>query len=256
MTWRWRLRDVHDVEVDDADGAHTRGCEVEHRRGAQPAGADEQHLRAQQLRLALGADLRHEEMPRVALLLLPRQDDRVRPRAAARLPALEAAAHRARRPRSPWTEGLGGEQRPGAARAVEDQGRVVVGSGRLDLLLEVAAGHVGGAHDVALVPFVRSRTSMSRAPRPASSSASAGPTSGTSARASRNRSDRVLVMIGRAPVGRRPSVRPSGKGWAGQGGAGQAGRVHHRVALMRMPPGRRRLPLRLLLRERALERVQ
>ena len=35
---------VHDVEVDDADGAHAGGGQVEHGRRAQSAGADEEHL--------------------------------------------------------------------------------------------------------------------------------------------------------------------------------------------------------------------
>ena len=50
--------------------------EVERGRRAEPAGADEQRLRAEQLRLALGADLGDQQVAAVALLLLGGQDDR------------------------------------------------------------------------------------------------------------------------------------------------------------------------------------
>ena len=68
------VREVDDVEVDDADRPDARGGEVERRRATQPAGADQQHLRLEQLRLALRADLGDQQVPAVALLLLVGQD--------------------------------------------------------------------------------------------------------------------------------------------------------------------------------------
>src|SRR5262249_37158089 len=52
-------------------------------------------------------------------------------------------------------ERLRRERRARAAGAVDDDGRRAVGDGGLDLRLEEAAGHVDGARDVALAPFVR-----------------------------------------------------------------------------------------------------
>ena len=65
-----QVGDVDDVEVDDADGAHAGRREVEHRRRAEAAGADEEHAGVQQPGLAVRADLRDEQVARVALLLL------------------------------------------------------------------------------------------------------------------------------------------------------------------------------------------
>ena len=50
---------------------------------------------------------------------------------------------------------LGSEQRPDAAGAVQDHGRVTVGGDALDLLFDVALRDVGGAGDVALLPLGR-----------------------------------------------------------------------------------------------------
>ena len=72
---------------------------------------------------------------------------------AFRLPGLEAAAHGDRLRVAHGCERLGREQRADAAGAVEHHGRVAVGHGGLDLLLEVALGDVGGAGDVALLPL-------------------------------------------------------------------------------------------------------
>ena len=61
-----------------------------------------------------------EQVAAVALLLLGRQDDRRGPRAALRLPLLEAAAHRRDVGVAHLAQRLGREQRADAARAVED----------------------------------------------------------------------------------------------------------------------------------------
>ncbi len=61
-----QVRLVHDVVVDEADGADAGCREVERHRRAQAAGPDEQDLRVEQPALSLGADLRDERLPRVA----------------------------------------------------------------------------------------------------------------------------------------------------------------------------------------------
>ena len=65
-----QVRGVDDVRVDDPELADTRGCEVERRGRAEPAGADQQDARVEQLELARLADLRDEQVPAVALVLL------------------------------------------------------------------------------------------------------------------------------------------------------------------------------------------
>ena len=66
------VRDVDHVVVDDAERADARRREVERGRRAEPAGAEQQHLRVEQLALAVLADLRQEEVARVALALVGR----------------------------------------------------------------------------------------------------------------------------------------------------------------------------------------
>ena len=63
------VREVDDVEVDDPDRPHACGREIQGGRRAEPARADQQHLRAEQLRLALRADLGDQQVAAVALLL-------------------------------------------------------------------------------------------------------------------------------------------------------------------------------------------
>ena len=68
-----QVAEVDDVEVDDADGADAGGGEIHRRRRAEAAGADAQHLRRLQLALPLDADLRHDQVPAVALDLVAGQ---------------------------------------------------------------------------------------------------------------------------------------------------------------------------------------
>ena len=155
MIWRWRLREVDDVEVDDADRADTGRGEIERGRRAETARADEQRLRVEQLGLAFGADLGDQQVAAVALLLLGGQDDRRVELEPGALPALEAARHRGDVRVAHLGEGLGGEQRADAAGAIEDDRGIAVGRGALDLLLDVALGDVEGAGQVALLPLGR-----------------------------------------------------------------------------------------------------
>ena len=64
------VRDVHDVEVDDADGPDAGRREVERRGRPEPAGADEQHAPVEQPRLPLEPNLRHEQVAAVPARLL------------------------------------------------------------------------------------------------------------------------------------------------------------------------------------------
>ena len=69
--------------------ADARRGEIERRRRAEPAGADAEHARGLQLALPLDADLRHDQMPAVALNFVVRQlRQRVR-RVAQRPPATD-----------------------------------------------------------------------------------------------------------------------------------------------------------------------
>ena len=62
--------EVDDVVVDDAERADPGGGQVERGGRAEAAGAEQQHLRVEQLHLALEADLRDQQVARVALALL------------------------------------------------------------------------------------------------------------------------------------------------------------------------------------------
>src|SRR5207237_3470097 len=64
------VRDVYDVAVHEAEGAHAGRGEVERRRRAEPARADQQDFAAQKPALSLVADLRQEEVAAVALDLV------------------------------------------------------------------------------------------------------------------------------------------------------------------------------------------
>jgi len=76
------VRQVDDVEVDDADRADAGGREIERGRGSEPAGADQQRLRLEEPLLALRADLGDQQVAAVALLLVAAEDDRRLPRQA------------------------------------------------------------------------------------------------------------------------------------------------------------------------------
>ena len=57
---------IHYIEIDQTQRAHARGCKIKRQRRSQPARANAQHARRFQLLLPLHADLRHDQMPRVA----------------------------------------------------------------------------------------------------------------------------------------------------------------------------------------------
>jgi hypothetical protein len=57
---------VDDVEIDEADGADSRGGEVKRQRGSEAAGADAEDLRGLELLLALHSDLGKDEVAGVA----------------------------------------------------------------------------------------------------------------------------------------------------------------------------------------------
>ncbi len=78
-----QVRLVDHVHVDDAERADARGGQVQRGRGAEAAGAEQQDLGAEQLVLALLADLGQQEVALVAVALLggraPRGVDQSRP---------------------------------------------------------------------------------------------------------------------------------------------------------------------------------
>ena len=144
---------IHDVEVDDADGAHAGRRKVEHGRRSQPAGADEERARGEQPGLARRSDLRDEQVARVALLLFAAQDDGLREGSTLRLPGLETAAHGGHILVAHALQHLRREQGSDATRAVEDEGHGAVGRQGLDLLLDVRARDVPRTIDVTLLPL-------------------------------------------------------------------------------------------------------
>src|SRR3954449_9455369 len=122
------VRDVDHVVVDDAQRAAAGRREGERRRGAEPARAEQQDLGVEELLLALLADLRQQEVARVALALL----GRVRPRdldgVAAVLPQRVAARHRLDALIAQLLlERLGGQRGAVARGAVEDHALGAIG---------------------------------------------------------------------------------------------------------------------------------
>ena len=144
---------VDDIEVDDADRADPGRRQIEHRRRAEPARANEQDLGAEQLDLALQADLGDEQVAAVALLLLSREEHRRRPGQALCLPALEAAGHRDDIRVAERLEHLAGQQRADPAGAVQHDRSVPVGGSRLDLHFDVTLADVESVGQVALLPL-------------------------------------------------------------------------------------------------------
>ena len=145
---------VHHVHVDDADGAHPRGREVQRRRGAEPARAEQQDLGVEQLELALLAHLGHQQVALVAVALIGRQGAGPRPGPPLVLPLVEAAVHghhvgvahlleRHRREGGAHPARAHGHQRGGPVRDPV-----------LDARLELASGDVHGAGDGALLVLV------------------------------------------------------------------------------------------------------
>src|SRR5438874_10491957 len=68
-----QVAEVDDVEVDEADRADAGGREIHRNRRSKSAGANAEHLRRLELALPVDADLRHDQVPRVALHLVIRQ---------------------------------------------------------------------------------------------------------------------------------------------------------------------------------------
>ena len=148
------VRDVDDVGVDDPERPHPRRGQVDGGRRAEPARADQEHLRVEQPELALLADLRDEHVAAVALELLGVQGARHAPLVAVLLPGLEAAGHRDDVLVAQLFERLRRVDRAVARGAIDDERRRAVGHRTLDAALEIAAGDVEGAGDVALLVLV------------------------------------------------------------------------------------------------------
>ncbi len=143
------------VHVDDADRADPGGSEVERGRRAETAGAEQQHLGAEQLDLALDADLGEEQVAHVAVALVGAEHHRQVPRATLVLPAPEAARHRHDIGVPELLQRAGGERRANSSGAVHDDRYRLVGELVLDLRLEMAAWDVDGTGERALVVLVR-----------------------------------------------------------------------------------------------------
>ena len=149
------VREVDHVVVDDAERADARRRQVERGRRAEPAGAEQEHLRVEQLHLALEADLRDQQVARVALALLGGERARDLDLVAAVLPERDAAAHgRDVLVAEQLLDRVRRERRAVARRAVEDHALRAVGDRALDAGLEVAARHVDGAREVRLLELV------------------------------------------------------------------------------------------------------
>ena len=87
-----QVRLVDHVHVDDAEGAHTGGGQVERRGAAEATGTEEQDLGVEQLELAVDVDLGEQDVALVAVALLGGELARRGPVAALVLPLVEAAA--------------------------------------------------------------------------------------------------------------------------------------------------------------------
>ena len=61
---------IHRVKIDDADCAHARKGQIDGYGRAKPARADDQHLGVEHLALSGAANLRHNDVPAVALHLV------------------------------------------------------------------------------------------------------------------------------------------------------------------------------------------
>jgi hypothetical protein len=57
---------IDHVKINDPERAHARGGKIKRKRRAQSAGADAEHARRLQFLLPIHANLRHDQMPRVA----------------------------------------------------------------------------------------------------------------------------------------------------------------------------------------------
>src|SRR5581483_11274311 len=100
------------------------------------------------------ADLRNQDVARVACAPLGGEAARQRDLAAVALPVDEAAGERDRPLVAELRERLRGERRALAGRAVEDDRGGAIGHAALDPGLQAPARDVDRARDVALVPLV------------------------------------------------------------------------------------------------------
>ena len=148
------VRVVDDVWVDDADRPDACRGEVEGGGRAEAARADQQHARVEQALLALFADLRDEEVARVARALRRRESGGRDDVIAVPLPADEAVLEVDCMLVAEVAQRLRRERGAGPARAVDDERLRLVGDQRLDARLEVVPRNVEGARQVPLVPFV------------------------------------------------------------------------------------------------------
>ena len=61
-----QIREIHDVEIDQADAADAGRREIKSERRAEAAGADAKHFRLLQLQLTFHAHFRHDQVAAVA----------------------------------------------------------------------------------------------------------------------------------------------------------------------------------------------
>lgn len=74
-----QVREVDDVEVDEADGADAGGCEIHRSRCAEAARADDEHLAGEQFLLPLAADFVEDDVAGIAFDLFVRQSAHLAP---------------------------------------------------------------------------------------------------------------------------------------------------------------------------------
>ena len=150
-----QVGEIDHVVVDHAEGADAGRRQVQRGRRAEPAGAEEQHLRVQQLELALEPDLRQQQVAGVATALLGRERARRLHLVATVLPQRDPACHRGHvLIAEELLQRVRRQSRAVARRAVEDDRLRPVARRTLDARLQVAARHVHGARDVALLELV------------------------------------------------------------------------------------------------------
>ncbi len=152
--WRCRFDESTTSSSMMPERAHPRRRQVQGHRRAQAARPEAEHLRPQQLDLPLLADLGQHRVARVTHRLLLRHDVGPLEGEPGPLPGREAARQRGDVLVAQLAEGPRRQGRPGAARAIQDDLRRLLGDLLLDAQLQEAAGNPAGAGDEPLHPLV------------------------------------------------------------------------------------------------------
>ena len=145
---------VHHVHVDDPQGPHSGGRQVQGRGGAEPTRPQQEDLRVEEPELPDLADLGEKEVTLVAISLLGSERLRRRPVPALVLPPVEPPDQRGHVRVAQLLERLGGERRASPHRAVDHHVARLVGDPALDRGLEGASRDVHGVGQCSLPVLV------------------------------------------------------------------------------------------------------